>query len=380
MSNMKLIVNKERLLELLSDPDAGLKAHKLLAYIFPEEPGIFKTVIESLHKEVKENDFASYEVLVITNLLRNYKPAIEDLPLLLDILRVVQNKLEEPKLHFAGIFAVIALALKMDFAKLKENKSIFGDDEIGKNIWEYVEWIEENRKGNLEELREELIAITLKLTEEISKTEEETSNEETLEELQEQVTDFKSLLITKKSDYISLILNTLQELTETNNYILQDLSIELAGIWKATETIPALIEIARLADPELSVYQQTIDALSFMQSEEIFSYAEDMFRFQEDSRVSFAEILGHYPYDKSEEILIKYLYKEKDKDIVTLCAWGLSNIFSLKGASAIKEIADKGKLNPEMIPLNEILIPIYIYHNLPVPDWMRVESEHKHSH
>jgi hypothetical protein len=33
-----------------------------------------------------------------------------------------------------------------------------------------------------------------------------------------------------------------------------------------------------------------------------FSHAEEMFRFQEDARVSFAEILGHYPYDKSEEI------------------------------------------------------------------------------
>ncbi|MBP9164886.1 MAG: hypothetical protein KBF99_17030, partial [Leptospiraceae bacterium] len=74
----------------------------------------------------------------------------------------------------------------------------------------------------------------------------------------------------------------------------------------------------------------------------------------------------------------KYLYKEKDRDIVTLCAWGLSNIFSLKAADAIKEVADKGKINSEMITLNEILLPIYIYHRLPVPDWMRVESHHHH--
>lgn len=364
---MNCIVKKERLLELLSDPIAGLKAHKLLAYAFPNDRDVFKKVIEVLYQEVKQKDFASYEVLIITNLLKNYEPTIDDIPKLLDILREVKNNLEEPKLHFAGIFSVIALALKLDFSELKENRSLFGVDPIGSHIWEYVEWMEENRNGNQRELEEELISITLKLTEEISKEDTEPSNEGILEDLQEQVTDFKNLLITKKNDYLPLIVKTLKELTETNNYILQDLSIELAGIWKALETIPDLAEISRLADPELSVYQQTIDALSLMQSEEIYPIAEDMFRFQEDSRVSFAEILGHYPYDTSEEILIKYLYKEKDKDIVTLCAWGLSNIFSLKGASSIKEVADKGKLNPEMIPLNEILTPIYIYHNIPFP-------------
>ena len=37
---MKFIVEKKRLLELISDPDAGLKAHKLLAYSFSEEEGV----------------------------------------------------------------------------------------------------------------------------------------------------------------------------------------------------------------------------------------------------------------------------------------------------------------------------------------------------
>lgn len=374
---MKLIIDKNRLLELIEDPDAGLKAHKLLAYTFSEDVGVFRAVLESLFKEIKEKDFASYEVLIITNLLRNYTPAIQDIPLLVDILREVRENLDEPKLHFAGIFTVIHLVLKLDFTQALEKKSFFGEDEIGTHIWEYVEWMEENRNGNSEELSEELISITRKLTDEVAK-EEEQVNQEVFEDLQEQVTDFRSLLITKKDSYYKIIESSLRELMDTDNYILQDFSIEMAGIWREVNTIPLLVEIARIAEPELSVYQKTIDALSFMQSEEIFSHAEDMFRFQEDARVSFAEILGHYPYDKSEEILIKNLYKEKDRDIVTLCAWGLSNIFSLKGAEAIKEVADKGKINPEMITLNEILLPIYIYHKLPVPDWMRVENHHHH--
>ncbi|MBK8399310.1 MAG: hypothetical protein IPL26_29220 [Leptospiraceae bacterium] len=377
---MQLLIDKNRLLELISDPDAGIKAHKLLAYTFSNDEGVFRKVLESLLTEIKEKDFASYEVLVITNLLRNYNANINDIPLLLTILREVKGNIEEPKLNFAGIFTVIALCLKMDFDELEKNKSIFGEDEIGSHIWEYIVWIQENRNGNSEELQEELISITRRLTEELSRIETETAVDEVLEDLQEQVTDFKSLLITKKNDYYPLIYNSLKELTETENYILQDLSIEMAGIWKAIETIPFLVEIARMAEPELSVYQQTIDALSLMQAEEIFPFAEDMFRFQEDSRVSFAEILGHYPFDLSEEILLKYLYKEKDKDIVTLCAWALSNQFSLKSVTAIKEVADKGKLNPQMIPLNEILLPIYIYHKLPIPDWMREIEEHSHNH
>ena len=378
---MKFIVEKKRLLELISDPDAGLKAHKLLAYSFSEEEGVFRTVLELLLKEVKEKDFASYEVLVITNLLRNYTLSISDIPILLDILREVQKNISEPKLHFAGIFTLIMLSLKLDFTLLKKNKSIYGEDEIGTHIWEYVEWIEENRNGNTEELQEELISITRKLSELIYQDKTETtSDNEILEDLEEQITDFKSLMSTKQNEYYPLIYNSLKELTDTDNYVLQDLSIEMAGIWKAKNTIPLLVEITRVADPELSVYQQTVDALSFMQAEEIFPFADDMFRFQEDSRVSFAEILGHYPYTESEEILLKYLYKEKDKDIVTLCAWGLSNLFSLKGATAIKEVADKGKLNPEMITLNEILLPIYIYHKLPIPDWMRVVEIHNHNH
>ena len=374
---MKLIINKDRLLELIDDPDAGLKAHKLLAYTFSEDVNVFKKVLSLLYKEVQQGDLASVEVLIITNLLRNYIPTTSDIPLLLDILREVQKHSDEPKLYFAGIFSVISLALKLDFNELKENKSLFGDDEVGVNVWQYIEWIEENRNGNSEELGEELISVTRKLTEEVAK-EEQNVDQEVFEELQEQIMDFKHLLITKKDSYSSIVESSLKELMDTDNYILQDFSIEMAGIWKSANTIIPLVEIARIAEPELSVYQKTIDALSFLQSEEIFSHAEEMFRFQEDARVSFAEILGHYPYDKSEEILIKYLYKEKDRDIVTLCAWGLSNIFSLKAADAIKEVADKGKINSEMITLNEILLPIYIYHRLSVPDWMRVESHHHH--
>ncbi|MBK6608269.1 MAG: hypothetical protein IPG24_23005 [Leptospiraceae bacterium] len=374
---MKLIVNKDRLLELIDDPDAGLKAHKLLAYTFSEDVNVFKKVLSLLYKEVQQGDLASVEVLIITNLLRNYIPTTSDIPLLLDILREVQKHSDEPKLYFAGIFSVISLALKLDFNELKENKSLFGDDEVGINVLQYIEWIEENRNGNAEELGEELISVTRKLTEEVAK-EEQNVDQEVFEELQEQIMDFKHLLITKKDSYSSIVESSLKELMDTDNYILQDFSIEMAGIWKSANTIIPLVEIARIAEPELSVYQKTIDALSFLQSEEIFSHAEEMFRFQEDARVSFAEILGHYPYDKSEEILIKYLYKEKDRDIVTLCAWGLSNIFSLKAADAIKEVADKGKINSEMITLNEILLPIYIYHRLPVPDWMRIESHHHH--
>ncbi len=378
---MKLIVEKQRLLELISDPDAGLKAHKLLAYSFADDNSVFKIVLESLLKEVKEKDFASYEVLIITNLFRNYIPTTEDIPLLIQILREVKQSLDEPKLHFAGIFAVISLLLKIDFNQIKEKKDLFGDDELGSHIWQYVEWIEENRNGNPDELKEELVSVTRKLSEEIEKTEQVEDTEE-FEALQEQITDFRSLLISKVNDYYPIIESSLKEFMETDNYILQDFSIEMAGIWKAVQTIPPLVAIAKIAEPELSVYQKTIDALSFMQSEEIFTHAEDMFRFQEDARVSFAEILGHYPYDKSEEILIRYLFKEKDRDIVTLCAWALSNIFSLRGAEAIKEVSDKGTLNPEMISLNEILLPIYIYHRLPVPDWMRIEilGEHKHDH
>lgn len=378
---MKLIIEKQRLLELISDPDAGLKAHKLLAYSFPNDNTVLKVVLESLLKEVKEKDFASYEVLIITNLLRNYTATTQDIPLLIQILREVKQNLDEPKLHFAGIFAVISLLLKIDFSEIKEKKDLFGEDEIGIHIWQYIEWIEENRNGNVDELKEELISVTRKLSEEIEKT-DQIEDTEAFETLQEQVTDFRSLLITKMKDYYPIIESSLKEFMETDNYILQDFSIEMAGIWKAVETIPPLVEIAKIAEPELSVYQKTIDALSFMQSEEIFTHAEDMFRFQEDARVSFAEILGHYPYDKSEEILIRYLYKEKDRDIVTLCAWALSNIFSLKGAEAIKEVSDKGKLNSEMITLNEILLPIYIYHKLPIPNWMRIEilGEHTHAH
>ena len=279
---MKLIVNKERLLELIDDPDAGLKAHKLLAYTFSEDKNVFKNVLSLLYKEVQQGDLASVEVLIITNLLRNYIPTTSDIPLLLDILREVQKNSDEPKLYFAGIFSVISLALKLDFNELKENKSLFGDDEVGVNVWQYIEWIEENRNGNSEELGEELISVTRKLTEEVAK-EEQNVDQEVFEELQEQIMDFKHLLITKKDSYSSIVESSLKELMDTDNYILQDFSIEMAGIWKSANTIIPLVEIARIAEPELSVYQKTIDALSFLQSEEIFSHAEEMFRFQEDA-------------------------------------------------------------------------------------------------
>ena len=190
---MKLIVNKERLLELIDDPDAGLKAHKLLAYTFSEDKNVFKNVLSLLYKEVQQGDLASVEVLIITNLLRNYIPTTSDIPLLLDILREVQKNSDEPKLYFAGIFSVISLALKLDFNELKENKSLFGDDEVGVNVWQYIEWIEENRNGNSEELGEELISVTRKLTEEVAK-EEQNVDQEVFEELQEQIMDFKHLL------------------------------------------------------------------------------------------------------------------------------------------------------------------------------------------
>lgn len=363
---MKKIVDKEKLIRLTELEDSTIDPFATLAYSFPEEEGILQILLKNNLTRWTEDFF------IIPKYFLNCNPTENDVPLILENLDVL---LETENVEFDDVFflssfeTITQLLILVGHDVLIKHKDELCITEDGKEIFALSEKVHSHIEDEPLEIISNLHDIGMSLFNEYVKSEEDQNDEHVLD-LEEQGTVYKYVILKRKHEFEDACLQRLANYENTSNIYFTLFTIEVAGFWRSEGAMNTLMDILRNSDTEAPFYEATIQSLKLLQSEKFKDFAEEAYQFKSDYRGAVTDVLGAYPFDWSEKLLLKYVFKEKTNDYITLMVNALSDMYSKEAIPIILDFYKKNKIDEEIRSLDELLVPLYVYHDMEIPEWL----------
>jgi HEAT repeat protein len=151
---------------------------------------------------------------------------------------------------------------------------------------------------------------------------------------------------------------------ETNvDYLFENYLVQLSGNLKIEESVPYLFKLLNNTDFMYIVHDTCMQALGEIGGIQVVDYIYNDWS-NEKLRSEYTDILGSIPLDYSEELLIQCLNHETDTRVKTFLCSALCNIFSMKGIELILNVIKKQEYDPQIISLFDHLLPVCVYHGI----------------
>ncbi len=350
-----MIVEKNRLIELLHHEDERVRnaSCRALESFYPESEGVIEHLLESITAYKKDS-------LTLSAKIRSFIPTNDDINNIITLFYET-NDLKDEFTIDTNYHLILSL-LTFPFEIIEKNRELFIFNNQLKKIYEHAKIRDEIYSRPPEKLWNELENICTHY------------NGERLEGAESRYADLLFNGLKKYPEKIKhKVILFLSHDGETN-YHMEDYMVNLAGALKIEETIPHLFRIFNSTDYMEYVHGSCIRSLGAIGAKQVVDEIERQYNPENDLRDGLSEILGYIPYDFSENVLIKLLNEEQDIPIKTFLAGSLCDIFSIKAGDLIINIIENQHYDPNMSDLCDVLIPVYVYHNIE-HDFSSLESK-----
>jgi hypothetical protein len=375
---MKSIVQRQRLIELVQEnAESAQGALDLLYFLFPNDKEVKNIIFEFLL-----NPETPIDVLILGSKLIQFLDYTtdEDYEKLFRLFIVFKSiELDDSEaiyeiLIIDRVETIIQLLSFADKSFINENEHIF-DENFESIIIEYSKLIDYYKSKSKNELTLIYLALAdqLKLMSiEANEMEEDTKNYDSKKEdelnekmnlLSEELHILVFFLKSRKEEFEDELLAILKY-EEEPNFVLIEFIVELFCYYKNDEIIDPLCDILNEYEDlkDFPLCDKIVFAFKSLQSDKIIEIADETLKFKENFSSVIIESLGAYPTEESENLLIKYLHKLKDKKLRTQIAYTLSDIFSMKGYNAVNEFAKKRNIDPDVFDLDSFAINLEEYY------------------
>lgn len=340
---MDMMIQKERLIDLLEHPDARVRreAAEALERFFSGAEDVMKPLLRAIRAYPDS-------LLMLGSRIRAFVPDDEDMQTLVEwfLNPVGSDEIETYSMRghlLAGFLAFPNAVLAPHRAALEQDADF---TRMMANLHPPVDF----SGRSAEELWEELADLCAGWDPDDIDPQEQQYADMLVDELARQHPG-------NTAEYVTDLLN--DETSE--EYVLQDYAVPLAGDLKLEAAIPGLFRILRESDFLALVHESCIAALGRIGTPAVLDGIREQYE-HEDLRSALAGILGYMPYPYAEDFGIEMLAQESDPEITTFWAISLCDIFSLKAADAICDVVREQAYSPEIDSLLEALRPVYAYH------------------
>ncbi len=340
---MEMILQKDRLIELLQHPDARVREEcaQALAQFFPSSEGVMKPLLQALRTYPESP-------LALGVHIPAFIPDEEDMQ---ELLKLYTDAAEKPDSNsFSMRFHILNGFLNFPSEILEPHRQFLEQDKDFKREIGHLKLFEEFQKKPAEDLWKQLDELCAGWSADaIDKVEQQRA---------QLLADALALHPEQTGAYVTDLLND----AASEKYMLRDYAVPLAGILKLEGTIPALFRILAESDFMDVVHETSVKALGQIGTPAVLEGITQYYAQDEELRIHLADILGYMPYPYTEDFGVQLLEQEQDPEKTSFIAISLCDIFSLKGAERIQEIIEKQQYSPEIATLLDLIIPVYDYH------------------
>jgi len=359
---MKMIVKKERLIELVCHEDWRVRraSAEALEEFFPGSDNVIKHLLQAIdtfrHKEY---------ILSPAVRIKHFTPTEKDLK---EILRLFIELEPETGDQSANLkWHLQNSLLESPFQLLEKNYNLLASNEKLLEIYEIVKNREQVKYLEADILWDELVELCNRYRN--KKMERDDSSYCGLL--------VKSLSQKQKGEKIKhKVIMYLSQDTDVN-YHLELFLVELAGNLKLRETVPYLFRILIDSDFRDLVRSSCSISLGQIGTPEVVEKIGSLYRSYKDLKNVLAETFKYIPYDYSEEMAVQLLKSETDPETGTFLAGALCDIFSIKSSDMIIDIIRKKQYDPSIMGLLDYLIPVYVYHNKTIDNLAELERRER---
>lgn len=344
-----MIVNKERLIELLSHQDSRVRDEvaRALERFFPKTTGVTTHLLKTI-------DLFRDNCLAPAARLKAFIPEEDDIPEIVSLINNTDNQENDMSMNLHYHLTMSLLTSPFNILEKNQNAFVFSKDLT--QLYEMAKNMEEFKQKGLEYLWDELVSLCERCRDKIIEG----------NDLQHGQLITDGLLRYKDQIKGKVIMLLAQE--KPDNHHLQEYMIKLAGKLKLNETVKYLFRIFNEADFMDMVHGECLSSLQDIGTREVVQEIEKLYGSDQNEKNALAEILQYIPYDYSENLAIRLIKEEQDLTAKTFLACSLCDIFSVNAVDIIKDMIRVKNYDPETATLIDDLFTVYVYHDIPVEE------------
>jgi len=353
-----MIVNRDRLIQLLSHQDARVRDASVhaLERFFSGSPGIIEYILQSI--KVFRDDCLS-----LVAGIKHFTPSINDVQEIVSIINETDKHRDENSLNI--YFHLTQSFLSFPFEILTKNRNIFSFNKELTKLYEILQNRDGFKKQDPKHLWNELTGFCSQ------------HHDKPVEGENVQYAQLLLEALSQYGDQIKGKIVVLLSQEKPDNYLLNEYMVDLAGRLKLEKTVPYLFRILQESDFMHTVHSLCIRTLGNIGTKEVAKDIEDLYYSNQSLKTAFADILKYIPYDYAEDLAIQLIKEEKDVSAKTFLACALCDMFSLKGIATIKDMIKVRSYDSGITTLADDLIPVDVYHNESLDELLVLEATSK---
>ncbi len=340
--NNEILVNKERLIELLDHENSNVRRQSIRALesFFKGTSGVISSIIQSIDKYPQDS-------LSLAARVKSFTPNNEEISELIRLFNETDPKEDEESMNRS--FHIQNSLLHFPFDILKRNEKVIRfNKKLSESFKTASSW-NEIQSQNPEQLWNSLKNFCIKSSD--KEMDKETST----------MCLLLSMGLLRHKDQIKhkIVMHLSQE--AEINYNFEDFLVSLSGDLQIEESVPFLFKLLKKTDFRYIVHTRCAASLGQIGGKGVVEYIKNDWD-KYDLRPAYISILKRIPYGYAEEFLIQSLEDEHSKETITFLAGALCDMLSLNGATSVLDIVNSKNYDPQIANLLDHLEPVYIYH------------------